>query len=146
MTSKWRKGTGGPSGDECQNLVVVAHTIQASAGHHGHSSPRGDGSDNLVIAFDAAQITHPENRLTCEPGGPNGSLAATGQACVAVEKRVRRLTPKECERLQGLPDDWTNVEGASDSKRYKAIGNGGVVSCMEWIAKNLARELSGETT
>lgn len=36
---------------------------------------------------------------------------------------VRRLTPLECERLQGFPDNWTNIEGASDSPRYKALGN-----------------------
>ena len=36
---------------------------------------------------------------------------------------VRRLTPLECERLQGYPDGWTDVPGASDSARYKALGN-----------------------
>ena len=36
---------------------------------------------------------------------------------------IRRLTPLECERLQGFPDGWTDIEGASDSARYKALGN-----------------------
>ena len=36
---------------------------------------------------------------------------------------IRRLTPLECERLQGFPDDWTNIPGASDSTRYRALGN-----------------------
>ena len=36
---------------------------------------------------------------------------------------IRRLTPLECERLQGYPDGWTDVPGASDSARYKALGN-----------------------
>ena len=36
---------------------------------------------------------------------------------------IRRLTPLECERLQGFPDDWTNIPGASDSARYRALGN-----------------------
>ena len=36
---------------------------------------------------------------------------------------IRRLTPLECERLQGFPDGWTDIPGASDSARYKALGN-----------------------
>ena len=36
---------------------------------------------------------------------------------------IRRLTPLECERLQGFPDDWTNIPGAADSARYRALGN-----------------------
>ena len=36
---------------------------------------------------------------------------------------IRRLTPLECERLQAFPDDWTNIPGASDSARYRALGN-----------------------
>jgi DNA (cytosine-5)-methyltransferase 1 len=51
---------------------------------------------------------------------------------------VRRLTPRECERLQGLPDDWTLVDGASDSARYEAIGNGVAVPVLAWIGRRLA--------
>jgi len=47
---------------------------------------------------------------------------ATDQVCRM--GKVRRLTPLEAERLQGLPDNWTNIPGASDSQRYRAIGNG----------------------
>lgn len=53
---------------------------------------------------------------------------------------VRRLTPIECERLQGFPDNWTNVEGDtedSDSHRYAAIGNAVSVPVIEWIAKRI---------
>lgn len=46
---------------------------------------------------------------------------------------VRRLTPLEAERLQGLPDNWTNIPGASDTARYKAIGNSLAIPCVEWI-------------
>ncbi len=51
---------------------------------------------------------------------------------------VRRLTPRECERLQGFPDDWTAIPGASDSVRYKAIGNSMAVPCMQWIGEGIA--------
>jgi len=52
--------------------------------------------------------------------------------------RPRRLTPRECERLQGFPDDWTLIEGASDSARYRALGNAVAVPCVEWILHRLA--------
>ena len=50
---------------------------------------------------------------------------------------VRRLTPLECERLQGFPDGWTNIPGASDSARYRALGNSVPVPCVEFIMKSL---------
>ena len=50
---------------------------------------------------------------------------------------VRRLTPRECERLQGFPDDWTKIAGASDSQRYRVIGNSVAVPVLEWIGRRL---------
>lgn len=51
--------------------------------------------------------------------------------------QVRRLTPTECERLQGFCDDYTNIPGASDSVRYKALGNSMAVPVMAWIGKRI---------
>ena len=50
---------------------------------------------------------------------------------------IRRLTPLECERLQAFPDDWTNIPGASDSARYRALGNSVTIPCVEFIMKSL---------
>lgn len=57
---------------------------------------------------------------------------------------VRRLTPRECERLQGFPDDWTLIpyrgkpaEECPDGPRYKAIGNSWAVPCARWIGKRM---------
>lgn len=50
---------------------------------------------------------------------------------------VRRLTPTECERLQGFPDGWTAVDGAKDTTRYKAIGNAVAVPVVRWIAERM---------
>lgn len=55
------------------------------------------------------------------------------------EAFVRKLTPLECERLQGLPDNWT--EGGSDSKRYKAIGNGMAQPCADFVIEKLVEVL-----
>ena len=66
---------------------------------------------------------------------------------VTCENGVRRLTPIECERLQGFPDNWTRVDGDSedaDSHRYAAIGNAVSVPVIEWIANRISGVLSDE--
>ena len=54
---------------------------------------------------------------------------------------IRRLTPLECERLQGFPDGWTDIPGASDSARYKALGNSVAIPCVEFIMSRIAAAL-----
>lgn len=51
---------------------------------------------------------------------------------------VRRLTPLECERLQGFPDGWTDIPGASDSVRYRALGNSVAIPCVEFVMSGIA--------
>jgi DNA (cytosine-5)-methyltransferase 1 len=58
---------------------------------------------------------------------------------VANRAMVRRLTPLECERLQGFPDGFTNIPGATDAKRYAAIGNSMTVQVMAWIGGRIDR-------
>ena len=55
---------------------------------------------------------------------------------MAFDTQVRRLTPLECERLQGFPDNWT--EGQSDTNRYKQMGNAVAVPVVEWIIQNIS--------
>lgn len=116
VSSKWVKGTGGPAGDECYNL----------------------------IAFDTTQLSHRENRSNPRPGDPSPPISASGHApSIAGDRQaVRRLTPKECERLMGLPDDYTLVmyrkKLARDGPRYKALGNSMVVPVMRWIGERIA--------
>ena len=57
---------------------------------------------------------------------------------------IRRLTPLECERLQGFPDGWTNIPGASDSARYKALGNSVAIPCVEYVMRGIAIILRSE--
>jgi DNA (cytosine-5)-methyltransferase 1 len=59
---------------------------------------------------------------------------------------VRRLSARECERLQGFPDDWTLIpwrkkpaSECPDGPRYKALGNSMACNCMSWIGENIAR-------
>ena len=78
--------------------------------------------------------------------GPGAVCAA--ENCQKVECIVRRLTPMECERLQGYPDGWTNIgdwtdskgkthKGDSDAPRYKALGNSIALPFWEWMAKRM---------
>lgn len=70
-------------------------------------------------------------------GEPAFTLSAASPGAVGVAASVRRLTPRECERLQGLPDDWTQLGGTPDSRRYAALGDAVTVPVAEWIGRRL---------
>lgn len=104
---------------------------------------KGD-QDTLVaaVAFDAYNqtatggVTHP-----LRVGTGNGYGDEIPQV-LAAPLAVRRLTPRECERLQGFPDDWTLIayrgKPASDGPRYKALGNSMATNVMRWIGLRIA--------
>lgn len=68
------------------------------------------------------------------------------QKGIRSDMAVRRLTPLECERLQGFPDGYTDIPGASDSARYKALGNSMAVPVMRWIGQRIDAVHKGEDT
>ena len=70
---------------------------------------------------------------TCEPAGDKDLPILL----------IRRLTPLECERLQGFPDGWTDIPGASDSARYKALGNSVAIPCVDFVMKCMADAIRG---
>ncbi len=79
-----------------------------------------------------------------KPGGGKGPLVSDDKSLTIAtandqtllhKQQVRRLTPLECERLQGFPDNWT--EGQSDTNRYKQMGNAVAVPVVEWIIQNI---------
>jgi site-specific DNA-cytosine methylase len=77
-----------------------------------------------------------------EPGVYNALRAGDGGSSrlnqVMVDMAVRRLTPIECERLQGLPDNWTRLDAKTpDSRRYSALGDAVTASVAEWIGRRL---------
>jgi DNA (cytosine-5)-methyltransferase 1 len=107
----------------------------------------GSSGPPHAVAFTAKD--HGNDALDdCSPtlraGGHDKSHANGGvMPAVASQYAVRRLTPLECERLQGLPDGWTDVpwrgkEHAPDGPRYKAIGNGWAVNTARWIGYRIA--------
>jgi len=95
---------------------LVAYSIQGNAlNREHHNGPKGNGF-NEELSF---------------------TLNATDQHAVSIGTKVRRLTPIECERLQGFPDNWTNIGNPSVAKRYNALGRSMAVPVMAWIGKRI---------
>ena len=69
--------------------------------------------------------------------GIGNAAAYNGSLYVVQDDKIRRLSPIECERLMGFPDDYTKIEGASYTKRYQAIGNSWAVPVVKWIGERL---------
>ena len=93
------------------------------------------------MVFDIRNVTSPANRSNPRPGQPSHTFCAEPPTLIGPASGPRRLTPRECERLQGFPDDWTRYgEGGreiSDSARYRMIGNAVAVPVVEWIARRI---------
>jgi DNA-cytosine methyltransferase len=227
VTSKWAKGTGGPAGDECQNLVARPLPAQSQSSHRedsdnfvayrtagncgpyeegdniallttntdpcshliafssqdssdispmNHSGSHANGGGQVAIAIRTAQTSSNGCGIgtdeqaymldstngqavasfsagQTEGAGPiayreeqsptlRGGASGTNQVPALLRKsQVRRLTPRECERLQGFPDDYTLIEyrgkRTKDGPRYKVIGNSMAVPVMRWIGERI---------
>lgn len=78
----------------------------------------------------------------------NGNAAAyNGSLYISQDDRIRRLTPLECERLMGFPDNYTSINGNSDTNRFQALGNSWAVPVVKWIGQqidNFLNEKSNE--
>ena len=70
--------------------------------------------------------------------GPNSQYVGQDKLVVDGPLLIRRLVPQECELLQGFPPGWTDLPGASDSSRYKALGNSVAVPCVEYLMQGIA--------
>ena len=74
-----------------------------------------------------------------EEHDPAFTVSERGQAIAGMS--VRRLTPRECERLQGFPDNYTAItycgKPATDGPRYRALGNSMAVPCMRWLGERI---------
>ena len=93
-------------------------------------------------------VTAPTLTATNDPSRSPQSSEITQQVAAvhSATMQVRRLTPTECERLQGFPDGWTaipwkkkNAEDCPDGPRYKALGNSMAVNCMEWLGERIQK-------
>ena len=101
--------------------------------------------DQQIVAVDVRHMTEHETAGTLQ-AKDQGGYSLNYQNPIRCAGFVRRLTPLECERLQGLPDNWTLIPGVAcpDSKRYKAIGNGMAQPCADFILQRLMRNIKRE--
>ena len=138
-----RMGTGG-------NNVSMVATIQAydefndSLADTHHTLRSGTKQSTGVLITEGEDMATLMRMREGKPGGGKGPLisedksltiATSNDQTLLNKGTVRRLTPVECERLQGFPDDWT--AGQSDSSRYKQMGNAVAVPVVEWVIGNI---------
>ena len=137
-------------------FTMVAQPIANTLGSRGvrsHTKLDGHGA-YIPVAIQG-------NLIGRDKGGPTGVGASTDGVMYTMTKAdvhgvaqamtVRRLTPRECERLQGFPDDYTLIPwrkkaagDCPDGPRYKALGNSMAVNCMEFIGERIAAVEAGE--
>lgn len=129
---------GGTGRIDFESETFIAHTLR-DRGFDASEDGTGRGTPLVPVTFDNISPT-----LTSGPSSPasHGKKSGTDrEAMVKHGSAVRRLTPKECERLQGFPDDWTLIpwrgKPAPDGPRYKACGNSMAVPVMRWIGKRI---------
>lgn len=148
----------------------IVHSLNAQPGETG----KGDAAPCVAVAYGLTTEQTPKFNKECALTLTKQSHTGGGQpqACMTPEMAVRRLTPVECERLQGFPDNHTLITVSSrkkitaeeyaylrhhnpaltaeeayrlakDGPRYKAIGNSMAVTVMRWIGRRIAAALSG---
>jgi DNA (cytosine-5)-methyltransferase 1 len=155
-----RQVQNGGNGLGCQ--PDISYTLTGADRHAVFSRQRSDEfSENEVVATQSARQHKDATDLVCQPeifgqsqfgnysegcttlraqGGDNGGGSENLIATAGGKNRklIRRLTPLECERLQGFPDGWTNIPGGSDSARYKALGNSVAIPCVDFVMRGIA--------
>ena len=107
----------------CEQATPNLGITQSSGlDHHAvYSRQRVDDfRENGVVSTQSARQRKDAVDLVCQKADVHAHL-------------IRRLTPLECERLQGFPDGWTDIPGASDSARYKALGNSVAIPCVDFV-------------
>jgi DNA (cytosine-5)-methyltransferase 1 len=136
----------------------ISYTLTSGDRHAVFSQQRSDEySENSIVCTQASRQYKNATDLICEVAGldcrngnENGDLCGTLQSKttggyainsvhpVRTGNLIRRLTPLECEKLQGFPVGWTDVPGGSDSARYKALGNSVAIPCVEFVMRGIA--------
>ena len=133
LTATYSKATPSPAQVEHnikkgqRTMVKVGRDIGRRLNADGH---RADGDTNLPY----------ERRIETREDDKSGTLTSVAKDNLVVGDRIRKLTPIECERLQGLPDNYT--EGVATTNRYKCLGNAFNVDVVSHILANLKNEMS----
>ncbi len=143
--------TTSPDPSKNQGGIAILQETICIAGNTIDREPENGGNGLGCQPDISYTITTSDRHAVCEPyqevvgalcrGDEKGigSQYVSQNKCI-VERRnlIRRLTPLECERLQGFPDGWTLIPGASDSARYKALGNSVAIPCVDFVLRGIA--------
>lgn len=146
-----RMGTGGHQVPLVQSYCIAGNTIERQIQNGGNGTGVMSEKSYTLNTIDRHAVAkifatqsfseYAENKCAAlratggNHGGGSESLVVDSLSSEAVGNIVRRLTPLECERLQALPDRWT--DGGSDSARYKALGNGMCQACADFILQRI---------
>jgi DNA (cytosine-5)-methyltransferase 1 len=138
LTARYGKGA-----DSSATATLIPAAAQrtthalTSEGADASEDGTGRGTPLVPVAFQC----HGSNVGEMGTLRSSSESASSGIPCIGAGQAVRRLTPVECERLQGFPSNWTvtsNGRPQADSARYRQLGNSIAVPVFEWVAKRLA--------
>jgi site-specific DNA-cytosine methylase len=138
-----RYGTGGGNVP-----MIFSHTQGLDAQPSEENSPTlRSGGNGMAVAYSVREdakannfsATQTDKSLTLQGHQPSAQ-SHHAQLFIAQTPTVRRLTPVECERLQGFPDNWTDNQ--ADSNRYKQMGNAVAVPVVEWIISRMVARIN----
>ena len=140
-----------------RRVFIVGHSggeprpevLALGEGLFGHPAPKRDTRRTIAHALTRRThkggdptsdtlIPHPDPAYSLTARAAQDRPESNAATLVSGGSTVRRLTPLECERLQGFPDNFTDIEGNSDSQRYRQMGNAVAVPVVEWIMKRIA--------
>jgi site-specific DNA-cytosine methylase len=128
----------------CDNIATDGSSVPVKIGSTGSSG------NPPAVAFESriARNGRGAPSEVVPPLKAQSGVSGKGDAAplIATSMSVRRLTPRECERLQGFPDDYTLIpyrgKPAADGPRYKALGNSKAVPVVQWIGRRIQRTIS----
>lgn len=131
----------------CSTYQKVTGPLMANS-HPGSYTGQDAYSDMLVAAVDVRNNRETGEKFGTLQAKENGGQSLNYMGAVRIGYAVRRLTPLECERLQGYPDGWTDIgpwtdskgklhKESSDSSRYKSLGNSIALPPWKWVLKRL---------
>lgn len=156
QTLSSRMGTGGGNVQMCIGTCnpEIAGTLDAS--YYKGTGARNGNERTVVYVVDCRNgVENPDINGTLQ-SKPNGGMSLNLQNVVRECSVVRRLTPLECERLQGFPDGWTDIgdwvdskgkkRQTTDSARYKALGNSIALPPWKWVLKRLSAQYERDAT
>ena len=121
----------------------LAPTLRSMPSRKGHDNGGGQVAVAVAIRGRQGGATAECSEL---PSALRASQGGADKAHVLDQTLVRRLTPRECERLMGFEDGYTAIPGAADSNRYRSLGNSMAVPVVRWIGERLVSALGGPFT